>query len=389
MRALLLFLGLMSGWLHAAPVELLTPWSMALRPGHPFETRPNERTRPVVVGDIVYFSNLAGEVLAIHRKQAYVLWRVSVPGGVAGALAYGRSKVFVGDIQGNLTALNSRDGSVAWTFKATSEWLVAPLVHRDKVYALAANDELYVLSESSGKELWHHSQRGDEKMVVRGGGMPAQFGSDVYVGFADGHVVALGAGDGRVIWDRKLRSGERFYDIDTPPYVDEERVIVSSYSGQTYSLNRLNGETQWVFPVGSYGGFLVEGDRVFFAGLDGHFYCVARKDGSLIWKKPYESGVGLQPSKVGDVLVFTTSGDPLYVLDPKSGDVLATHSLGAGTLAAAGVASGESVFYCLSNYGNLFAFEIRPIPPARQRPLRVIPVPSASEPILREPAGAG
>jgi outer membrane protein assembly factor BamB len=144
----------------------------------------------------------------------------------------------------------------------------------------------------------------------------------------------------------------RFYDVDVKPYVDQRSVIVSNYEGNTVSLNRDNGDTQWIFPVGSYGGYLVERDRVYFAGTNGSFYALDRDTGQPVWSIKYE-GIGTQPTRVGDFIVFTVSTDPIYLLDAKTGAVVDTHRLGAGSLASA-TAAGPDSFYCLSNYGNLY-----------------------------------
>ncbi len=337
-------------------VEAVHHWVQASTKRRDFETS-QERTRPVIMGDIVYSSNLAGEVSAIHRFEGYKLWERKMAAGVEGSLSYGRSKVIVGDLFGNLVALNSRDGSDYWRFKIGGEWLSPATISRDKVFVMTSNDELYALSETQGKEIWHYSHRGDEKMTVRGMGAPVVFGNEVFQGFSNGDLVALSANQGKVLWVKKLKSKERFYDVDMSPYVDEKIVIVGTFDGKVYGLNRVTGNINWVFPVGSYGGFWVEDDKIYFSGLDNHFYCLTKAQGSLVWKTPFENGIGLTPAKVGEYLVFTTSGDPFYVVRPSDGKVVLTHNLGAGTLTPA-LPSPEGWFYVLSNFGNLFAFEL-------------------------------
>jgi len=373
MQLIVLLLCLFSSPLFA--LDVLSQWVKVTRPHHPFEIMPQERTKPVVVGDILYFANLDGNVYAIHRTEGYVLWQRKLPAGISGALSYGRSKIFVGDIQGNLFALQARDGSVAWTFKIQSEWLSAPMLSKDRLLVSSSNDELYALSESAGKELWHFSHRGDEKMTVRGTPSPVVFGSEVYQGFSDGNFAALTLKDGKVLWTKRLRSKDRFYDIDMNAYVDEQHILVSTFDGNFFSLERLTGNTHWVVRVGTYGGILVEGDRVYFAGLNGNFYALDKSAGQILWKTAFDKGIGLPPSRAGDYLVFSTSADPVYVLDPADGKVVWTGSLGAGTLAPV-AAHGDGWFYCMSNYGNLYSFEVKKnlVP---MKGLETIPLPSA------------
>ncbi len=342
-----------------------------------YDLPPQERTGPIVVGDIIYYANLSGKVTALHRTEGYTLWSRKLPSkaSIDGAFSYARAKIYVGDTKGNLYALNSRDGSIAWTFKAQSEWLSPPVVSHERVLAATSSDELYAIGEADGKEKWHYARRGDEKMTVRGTATPAVFGSEVFYGFSDGSLVALTLGKGRVLWTQKLRSRDRFYDIDMKPEVDQDRVIAATFDGNLYSLDRTTGDTKWVFRVGSYGGFLIDGDRLYFSGLNGNFYALDKNSGEVLWKTPFDGGVASTPVKSGDFLVITTSNDPVYILDIKTGKIVARQALGAGTLAAA-EAQPDGWFYCLSNFGNLYAFELLTGMPTKKGP-KTLATPSA------------
>lgn len=316
-----------------------------------------QSTRPVVVGDLLFVADIQGTVSAYHRTLGYLLWQKKIEGGVDGALTYGRSKVFVGDLKGNLYALNARDGSESWRFKIQSEWLSPPFVYRDKVIVATSHDEVYALSETRGNEIWHYSHQGDEKMTVRGTSSPTVYGDQVFMGFSDGNLAAISLKDGKQNWVKRLRTRERFYDVDTTPVVDETGVIAASFDGKAYGLDAVTGTIQWTFPAGAYSSPLVEGNRLYLSGLDGHIYCLDRRTSAVVWKSERFEGVGLSPIRVGDYLVITTSSDPMMVLDIQTGKKVFEERLGAGTLASA---SGtlDGWFYCFSNYNNLRAFRL-------------------------------
>jgi outer membrane protein assembly factor BamB len=374
-----LFLALVTFGAIASPeVKVINQWVHPAEKHRDYEST-QERTRPVIMGDILYVASLSGEVYAAHRLEGYKLWKRKMAAGIEGSLTYGRSKVIVGDLAGNLSALNSRDGSDYWSFKINGEWLAPATLSRDKVFVATSNDELYALSETQGKEIWHYSHRGDEKMTIRGMGSPVVMGDEVFQGFSNGDLVALSAGQGKVLWVKHLKTKDRFYDVDMTPYVDEKSVIVGTFDGKVYSLDRATGGIQWVYPVGSYGGFWLENDRVYFSGLDNQFYCLNREHGTLIWKTPFESGVGVTPAKVGDYLVIPTSSDPVYVLRPSDGKIIWTGNLGTGTLSPV-LAAPESWFYVISNFGNLFSFQLTKTNPVDLGPEKLA-TPSA---ILRE-----
>ncbi len=340
-----------------ADITVHSEWVFPTRVSHNFELRPHERTRPLVVGDILYAANLEGRVVAFHRKDGYVLWETKVPAGVEGALAYGRSKLYVGDKAGVLHALNARDGSQAWTLTVGAEWLSPPVLMRDRLFAMGSNDELVAINADDGKILWKFAHRGDEKMTIRGTSTPTVAGSDVFAGFSDGSLVALNAESGAELWTKRLRVRDRFYDVDMPPLVDDTSVYAATFDGMLYRLDRKTGATKWSFPVGSYGGFILEENRLYFSGLNGSIYAIDANSGQSIWKAPFDAGVALTPTKVGNTIVVPTSADPVYVLDPKDGKVLWVNGLGVGTFTPA-VSGGDEWFYCISNYGNLYAYTV-------------------------------
>lgn len=347
----------------AAParIEVGGRWTIPTRrERHPLEGFLQEHTPTVVLGDIIYTAARSGRVLAVHRQQGYVLWETNVGAPVEGSIAYGRSLVVVGDTQGTLHALNARDGSTAWVFTIRSEWLAPAAITPDRVIALSSSGDLYGLSEHRGTEIWHQSRRSEEKMMVRGSGGPTVYSGEVYQGFADGSVVAYSVQSGKQRWEKTLRTRERFYDVDMTLTVDADSVYAGTFDGKSYKLNRMTGDTQWMFPVGSYGGYTLDGDRVYFSGLDSRFYALNRQSGEKIWETPFASGVGTAPARVGEYLAVTTSGDPLYILEKDTGKIVTTRSLGAGTLSPIST-DHEGGFYCLSGFGNFHAFFLRSV----------------------------
>jgi len=350
------FLFLSSAVAFGAGTEVVSEWAVTPDLKITYET-PQQRTQPIIVGDFIFTADMSGKVSAYHRLQGYLLWRTKLEGGVDGALAYGRSKIFVGDLKGNLYALNARDGSESWRFKVQTEWLAPPFVYRDKVIAATSQDELYALSETRGNEIWHYAHRGDEKMTVRGTAGPTVYGDQVFMGFSDGNAASLSLKEGKQLWVKRLRTRERFYDVDTTPVVDEQGVIAAAFDGKAYSLDRFTGSIQWTFPAGAYSSPLLEGNRLYLSGLDGFVYALDRQTSSVIWKSERFEGVGLSPARAGEYLIITTSSDPLIVLDPKTGKTLNREVLGAGTLSSA-AGSLDGWFYCLSNYNNLTAYRI-------------------------------
>ena len=96
------------------------------------------------------------------------------------------------------------------------------------------------------------------------------------------------------------------------------------------SYDRVYGNIQWVFPVigGVEGGIRHLGERLFFGGSDGYFYCLEVSTGRVLWK--YSTGVENlgTPYVFQDTVYFINSKDALLALKATTGELkwVYTHS---------------------------------------------------------------
>ena len=110
-QAAISFLILSNG---AQAIRIEPQWIKPLRSEHRFGLPPYERTQPILMGEILIAGEAQGRVVAIQRQLGFELWSFKMPGSVSGSLAYGRSKLVVGDRSGNLHVYQSYDRALLW-----------------------------------------------------------------------------------------------------------------------------------------------------------------------------------------------------------------------------------------------------------------------------------
>ena len=69
-----------------SPISVASQWVVTPHYKRVYEI-PQQRSRPIVVGDILYFADIKGKVSAFHRTGGYVLWSKQLEAGVEGAIA--------------------------------------------------------------------------------------------------------------------------------------------------------------------------------------------------------------------------------------------------------------------------------------------------------------
>jgi len=172
--------------------------------------RSNEAT-PIVIGDMMYVSSSWGPktVFALDARTGAVKWQYEpeIPGDVmqygccdvvSRGVAYGDGKIFVGQLDGQLVALDAKSGDEVWSVKVVNykEGAVItspPLVVKNMVVTGFGGGEygvrgyLTAYDIATGKQLWRtfttpgegepgsESWKGDSAM--HGGGVPWLVGS--------------------------------------------------------------------------------------------------------------------------------------------------------------------------------------------------------------------
>ena len=141
---------------------------------------------PATDGANVYFSSWDGSVQSVRIKGVVPQWRANVGDPITTPPFIGGGKVFVGTANGKVAALDSRSGSVLWTFDTQGGNMAAqPVFAEGLVFAGGGQGTLFVLDAASGTERFTFSA---------GAGInssPAFVGGVLYLASADGNLYAI------------------------------------------------------------------------------------------------------------------------------------------------------------------------------------------------------
>ena len=162
------------------------------------------------------------------------------------AIAYGR--LYLADGAGRVLAVSTKTGARAWSVR------LAPLP-----------------GCVAGR------RRPAARHRLRGLPQPPAVQSE---GAADGEVVALSAGRGKVRWTTHIGASE------TSPVVVGNRLYVGDWLGHVYALDKRTGRTIWTATTGGAvkGGIAVSGNQVYAGSYDGHLYAFDARNGHLLWR---------------------------------------------------------------------------------------------------------
>lgn len=276
---------------------------------------------PIAVGGILYFASGYSHVRALDAATGHELWHLDLKvtekagrkmraaWGIRG-LAYDDGKIFVGTIDGRLTAINARSGHVAWsvmTIGTDDERYIsgAPWVFKGKVLIGHGGADFapirgYVTAydQQSGRQLWRfHTVPGDPSLGFenKAMAMAAKTWTGQWWNYGGGGTawnamaydpkynrIYIGVGNGSP-WNQKIRSpggGDNLFlcsivalDADTGEYVWHYQ----TNPGETWDFNSAMDMELARLKIDGQ-----ERDVLMHAPKNGFFYVIDRATGKLI-----------------------------------------------------------------------------------------------------------
>jgi outer membrane protein assembly factor BamB len=249
---------------------------------------------PVQADKLVVVAGRGGKVLGLNPTGPDIAWQVSTPSPITAPLAVAGDLVLVGMDSGVLLALSAGAGEEQWRFAAAGPLLAAPGADGEFLYLADGQGVVHKLSRAEGRELWSTRIGG----VVSAA--PLAVDGRLFLGSSDNRAYGIDQSDGDIEW--KIRLGA---DLNAPP--------------------------------------VAFGDAVLFACLDGRLYFLRQKDGRQINAPFLYFRLTYAPLVANSIVFITPLADQLAGVDPATGSVAGTFSLGA--LAATPLAYARDMLF--------------------------------------------
>ncbi len=254
---------------------------------------------PVVDKQRLFVADIQGHLIAMDRTTGQRLWQLGVAALIqhngdintlTGGLSLGGGLLLMGTSEGEVIALDAATGKPGWRSRLSSE-ILSPPVYSDGVVVVHVNDgRIFGLNAASGKRLWVY-ESSVPSLTLRGTSTPLIADERVFVGLANGKMVALSLREGQVIWETTVaipagRSElERVVDIDGDPVISKGVIFAAAYHGRVVAMSAVSGRILWSRDISAYHGLVVTPDQVYVSDDRNQLWALDRHNGAVLWKQ--------------------------------------------------------------------------------------------------------
>jgi outer membrane protein assembly factor BamB len=321
--------------------------------------RVNHTQEPVLYKELVIQGNELDSLSAYDKTTGRLRWKKRISGGVASSAKLADGVLYFGGGDGFFYAVQAANGVTKWSFPIRSEGIGAPLVANDAVYFLAGNSAAYAVRASTGEQIWFYNRPDPADITVRGASEPSLYGKNLYLGFSDGALVVLDKDKGTVVWEKPLSTNARFKDVDAKPVIDGERVYISSYDGQLYCLNALNGQTLWVSDEGGFTPVTIFENTIYYSTSTRKLMALDKVSGKQLWSVDLKKTVASQPVVYRGLVLASEWSGSLKAFDQLTGRLVTAFDTGRGVTSRPALDPARDAVYVMSVDANLFALRLK------------------------------
>lgn len=227
----------------------------------------------------------------------------------SGALALSNGVVVVGDVGGNLYAVDPAAGNIVWKRQLGAPFMSDPVPLNDGFVVQTMDDHIYHFS-ASGEKRWSYAGMGSGLSLYMTA-PPLVKGQSVYAVFANGDAVALKAANGDLIWRKQLLLSneaavltELRAPVARPLYLPqvkigmehaEDALLVAFYQGNILVLAAEDGRQLFAVDTSIKSTPLLDKGVLYIANAAGELEAIDVASGSTLWKKKLTDGELIGP----------------------------------------------------------------------------------------------
>ena len=338
--------------------------------------------------------DLSGRIAEAVPQNPTLKWTFDAEEMVRAEAAIAHHRVYVGNDNGVLFAIDIETGDPVWQFTTDDAITAAPAVSAEALFLPSNDGILYALDPATGTELWQFATEDKISASPVLVNNPVNGAAWALVNGYDGVTRSLDTETGNVVWEYdtkdfingspavvdgqyvvfggcdaqlhviNLADGSLVRMIETAAQVINSIATIDgmafcgNYANQTVGFDIAAGTVTWVYQdrnLPFYSSPGVSNDLLFIGSRDKHLHAIDLHSGMAAWKFQTGARVEASPIVFDDAVVFGSEDGRIFALTLDSGEEIWKLDLGEGLAASA--AFGYGTIIVSGEDGTVFALE--------------------------------
>ena len=290
--------------------------------------------QPIADKGIVYTLDADFKLSAVNLKNGKTLWKKGLtlnnPTAIKTiGLVYTYSTLIAVSGNGTIVCLNL-NGDELWRKELNLPIRSQPMVYKNVLYLLSANNQLIAFNTTTGNEVWQYKGMATQTNLM-GMGVPALYKEYAVIPFSNGEVITFNTSDKEILWTEYLSATRSFNHISdlthilASPVIEEGIVYLVGNAGKMGAYRLENGENVWTLPMGGANTPVISGSTLFVINNKNVLTAINKYTGKVYWTMPLishdteEHASWKGPLLVGNDAIITSSNGDIIFVDAKSG----------------------------------------------------------------------
>ena len=225
---------------------------------------------PVINKSLLLAGSKSG-VLAVDKLTGKKKWKITSDISLFTPVVDEQTAYIAGE-DGSLRAVNLTYGDLLWQ-RSFPGWVYPPAVFRNVLITGGRHGVLWAVDRKTGEPRWELNLQGQE-LIYR----PVVSGHTVFISLFNGHVFAINAADGKIIWKHDAHVASAI------PVISDDTILLTGWNGMISALSVHNGDLKWQTTFSDHRFHPVTvTDNYLFVGDDfGEIFILNKRDGSII-----------------------------------------------------------------------------------------------------------
>ena len=309
----------------------------------------------------LFFADSEGTLSSISLKSGEKEWSIEL-NFLASGTAAGFGILVVADVDGNVIALDQKDGSQLWSTNVKGEILSKSVIDTQIVVVKSGSGELIGLNRVTGEIEWSYRSK-LPPLTVRGSSSPVLSDDKIFVSFDNGRLGGFDINSGFPLWDGAISyaSGtselDNLIDGDSSPVIEGGLVYTTNYQGNLNIFDIAQKRSVWTSETSSFYSPVIMRGLLIVAEANSTIksFSLSSLEESWLNEDYLNRGLSNPVSYKGSLIIGDFEGY-IHIIDPLNGKTIGRKKLSRKPIKS--IFTRSNSLYVIDEAFNLFSVNI-------------------------------